>query len=187
MRARASNGSSLTQFVAAIRTAEGLSIEVPDFDPRNGNENARFLFLLEAPGPMAVGRTGYVSFDNPDQTARNFKEQLQVAGIDRSEIAIWNIVPWYLGNASKSQIRAAKTRDVAQCLKYLDLLLMHLRKLECIVLVGSAARKAHVHLSSTTDVRILSCHHPSPRVKNFAPSTVEENIAVFRAMKRAVR
>ena len=111
--------SQLNQFVDKIRNDQGLSNEVPYFDPKNGNENARFLFVLEAPGPKAV-ETRFISFDNPDQTAKNFKEQLEEAGINRSEIAIWNIVPWYLGNSEKTKIRAAKSRDIAQCLDYLS-------------------------------------------------------------------
>jgi len=31
-----------------------LSDEVPNFDPQNGNESARILFVLEAPGAKAV-------------------------------------------------------------------------------------------------------------------------------------
>jgi siroheme synthase (precorrin-2 oxidase/ferrochelatase) len=57
-----------------------------------------------------------------------------------------------------------------------------LEKLEAIVLVGTAARKAHVFLSAKTDVRILSCHHPSPKVKNFSPETTHENVEVMKAM-----
>ena len=83
----------LNKFVEKIRREQGLSDEVPRIDPQNGNEEARILFVLEAPGAQAV-KTGFVSFDNPDQTARNFREQLIRAGIDRSEIVIWNIVPW---------------------------------------------------------------------------------------------
>lgn len=176
----------LNRFVDRLRNEQGLSDEIPYFDPNNGNENAKFLFVLEAPGSKAV-KTGFISFDNPDQTARNFKEQLDKAGIKRSEIAIWNVVPWYLGNSKKTKIRAAQSRDITKCLGYLGDLVTMLQNLECIILVGGAARKAHVYLSHKTIVRILSCHHPSPRVKNSSPATVEENVAVFKAMKISTR
>lgn len=175
--------TQLNRFVDKIRNDQGLSNEVPYFDLNNGNENAKFLFILEAPGAKAV-KTGFVSFDNPDQTAKNFKKQLDDAGIKRSEIAIWNVVPWYLGNSEKTKIRPAKSRDIKQCLSYLGELLSLLKNLECIVLVGGAARKAHVYLSHETNKRILSCHHPSPRVKNSSPDTAKENVAVFRALKK---
>lgn len=174
---------TLKGYVNKIRNERRLSSEVPEFDPKNGNENARFLFVLEAPGAKAV-KTGYISFDNPDPTAKNFKNQLHEAGIDRSEIAIWNVVPWYLGNKNKTKISRARTRDIDSCLSYLDKLVSKLKKLECIVLVGDAARKAHVHLSHKTKVRILSCHHPSQRRMNTSPDRAAENVAVFRAMKR---
>jgi uracil-DNA glycosylase family 4 len=172
--------SPLRAFVEKIRSEQGLSDEVPNFDPLNGNENAKFLFVLEAPGAKAV-KSGFISFDNPDQTAKNFREQLEEAGIKRSEIILWNVVPWYLGNSGKTKIRAAQSRDISKCLDYLGELVSLLKKLECIVLVGSAARKAHVYLSHETKLRILSCHHPSPKVKNFSPATAKENVAVFRA------
>jgi len=175
--------NNLKNFVGKIRSEQGLSDEVPNFDPANGNENAKYLFILEAPGAKAI-KTGMISFDNPDQTAANFREQLRQAGIDRSEIAIWNVVPWYLGNSGKTKIRPAQSRDIGKCLEYLASLVAILKNLECIVLVGSAARKAHVYLSHETAVRILSCHHPSPRVINNSPAAEKENVAVLKAMKR---
>jgi uracil-DNA glycosylase len=173
---------NLHKFVNKIRKENGLSEEVPDFDPLNGNENARILFVLEAPGAKAV-KTGYISYDNPDQSARNFRDQLRKAGIDRSEIAIWNIVPWYLGDGKK--IRAAGVSDVLKGLNYLYDLIRILQKLEFIVLVGGAARRAHTFLSHKVNIRILGCHHPSPKVVNNNPNMAKENILVFNMMKKA--
>lgn len=175
--------SSLTKFVDRIRSEQNLISEVPGFDPNNGNEKARFLLVLEAPGRKAV-ESGFVSLSNKDQTAANLKEQLLEAGVKQSEIALWNVVPWYLGNSDKTKIRPARSRDISQCLDYLTDLVRLLERLEAIVLVGAAARKAHIRLSHATNVRILSCHHPSPRVKNYTPASAAENIAVFKAMKR---
>jgi uracil-DNA glycosylase family 4 len=172
--------NNLNQFVEKIREKQGLTDEVPGFDPQNGNEDARILFVLEAPGAKAV-KTGVISFDNPDQTARNLREQLNRAGIYRTEIVIWNIVPWYLGDGKK--IRSAGVSDVKMGLDYLGDLVRMLKRLEFIVLVGGAARRAHVYLSHKVDIRILGCHHPSPKVVNNYPEMVEENILVFRTMK----
>jgi uracil-DNA glycosylase len=174
--------NSLNKLVDKIRADKGLDDQVPGFDPLNGNDNARILFVLEAPGAKAV-ETGIISFDNPDQTARNFREQLSQAGIDRSEICIWNIVPWYLGDGKK--IRAADVNDVKMGLNYLGDLVELLRKLEFIVLVGGPARRAHAYLSHKTNVRILGCHHPSPKVVNNYPEMREENILIFRTMNKA--
>jgi len=175
------SSSPLAAVVERIRAEQQLHSQVPGFDPENGNEHAKYLFVLEAPGPKAVA-TGVVSFDNPDRTAANFRAQLQEAGIDRKDIAIWNVVPWYLGNGEGTRIRSALARDVKLGLTYLEAVIQAIGGLRCIVLVGGAARQAHVRLSHATRARILSCHHPSPKVQNIMRGAAEENIAVFRFM-----
>ena len=172
--------SKLNQIVKKIRSKQKLDDrEVPGFDPSNGNENARFLLLMEAPGPKAVA-SGFVSLDNNDYSARNLRTQLQEANIAREEIVIWNIVPWYLGNIEGTKIRAPKGEDIKKGLDYLSDLVACLDKLECIVLVGGAARRSHVRLSYETDIRFLSCHHTSGR--NTLPGAAEQNVKVFRRM-----
>lgn len=42
-----------TETVEKIRLIKGTK-NVPGFDPNNGNENAQYLFLLEAPGQGSV-------------------------------------------------------------------------------------------------------------------------------------
>jgi len=174
------NKSQLELIVEDIRR-EHLSRKIPSFHPQYGNESARFLFLLEAPGPMAV-KSGFVQLDNDDQTAKNLNEQFNEAGLCSKDIALWNIVPWYLGNEGETKIRGAKSSDVKEALPYLDNVVKAITNLECIVLVGSAARKAHIHLSHSTTARLLSCHHPSPKVQNTVSGAAEENIEVFRFM-----
>lgn len=170
--------------IERIQTEKGANYQVPRFDPNNGNENARYLFLLEAPGPKAM-QTGYVSLNNPDPTARNFLRQMHQAGISAKEIALWNVVPWYLGSHEHKKIRAATAADVQESSTYLHMLINLMPRLECIVLVGAAARNAHVFLSQHTTARILSCHHPSSRVLNSNPLTEQENIAVLKQMQQA--
>lgn len=130
----------LDLLVSKIRSDLGSPEAVPGFDPLNGNEQAKFLFLLEAPGPQAL-KTGKISFDNPDPSARNFKRQLEEAGVQRGEIAVWNIVPWYLGTPDHASIRAATGEDVRRGVAYLPPLLAALPRLEAIVLVGSRAKR----------------------------------------------
>lgn len=173
---------SLSNLIHRIRTEQNLTVEVPDFDPKNGNEKAKFLFLLEAPGPKAI-QTGYVSFENPDPTARNFRDQLAKAGIDRTEIALWNIVPWYIGNSDGSKIRAATSKDISDGIEYLQPLISLMSQLKCIVLVGGASRQAHMFLSRISTARIVCCHHPSSRVLNSNPSAAHENVEIFRFIK----
>lgn len=170
---------------STIKKDLDLSDEVPGFDPENGNENAKFLFLLEAPGPKAI-KSGLISFNNSDPSARNFKKQLSEAGINKSDIAIWNVVPWYLGNESRSKIRNANSYDLRTALKYLRLVIDAMRSLKCIILVGGTARKSHVALSSITNARIFSCHHPSARVMNTNPKAEIENIEVFKNIMKNI-
>ena len=105
------------------------------------------------------------------------------AGITRDEIAIWNIVPWYIGNETGTSIRAATGADVRAGIEYLVPLVKSMPKLRCIILVGGAARKAHMFLSRVTTARIVSCHHPSSRVVNINPQAAKENIELFRFVK----
>jgi uracil-DNA glycosylase len=184
LSAKSGNRQSMTfaDTVAQIRAEQGLGIEVPEFDPDNGNEQARYLFLLEAPGPKAI-QSGYISLNNPDPTARNFRHQLSHTGIEAEDIALWNIVPWYLGDQQHKKIRKARTSDIEAGLKYIPAVVSAMPKLECIILVGAAARQAHVPLSALTQVRILSCHHPSAQCLNANPDAEKENISVFRFMQ----
>ena len=168
--------------VDRIRAERGLTDQVPGFDEENGNERAKYLFLLEAPGPKAV-ESGKISFKNPDPSARNLRNQLTEAGIPYQEIAIWNIVPWYIGNDEGTSIRAAKGDDVRAGIEYLAPLVAAMPNLSCIILVGGAARQAHMFLSRTTEARIVSCHHTSARVMNPNPKAADENIAIFRFVK----
>jgi len=173
---------TFAEIVEFIKTEKGLGKDVPGFDLSNGNEKVKYLFLLEAPGPKAVD-SGQISFENRDPSAKEFGKQLADAGISRSEIAIWNIVPWYIGNRDGTAIRAAEGEDVREGMKYLPLLLNAMPNLKCVVLVGGAARRAHMFLSRLTTARIVSCHHPSMRVINSNPKAPEENVELFRFLK----
>ena len=75
---------------------------MPNCDPRDGGVGARALFLLESPGPKAVN-SGYVSSDNPDPSARNFKKLLAQAGFARAEVALWNVVPHFISTKERNQ------------------------------------------------------------------------------------
>lgn len=108
---------------------------------------------------------------------------MAAAGIAREEIAVWNVVPWYIGNEAGTSIRAANGSDVRAGIEYLAPLVSAMPNLRCIVLVGGAARQAHMFLSRVTTARIVSCHHPSARVLNVNPEAAKENIEVFSFVK----
>ncbi|MEO0439166.1 MAG: hypothetical protein AAF098_19995 [Pseudomonadota bacterium] len=71
---------------------------IPRFEPKNGNECARLLLLLERPGPGSVGTpqtggSGVISQFNEDVTARMLRAQLELADIAPADLCITNIVP----------------------------------------------------------------------------------------------
>ena len=175
---RAPHVAPLTAFVEELRREVGPGADVPYFDPWDGGVEATTLFLLEAPGPRAV-RSGFVSRNNPDETAKNFYELSMEAGIDRKNTILWNTVPWYIGDGKK--IRAATSRDLANGLKLLPRLLALLPKLRAIVLVGRKAEKAMAHVDRHR-YSLLTCPHPSPMFVNNAPGNRGKILAVLKTL-----
>jgi uracil-DNA glycosylase len=163
--------AQLTSFVDALRTKMGGEAAIPYFDPWDGGVEAEVLFLLEAPGPKARN-SGFVSMNNPDETAKNFFELLHEARIDRSRIAIWNTVPWYIGSGAK--IRPANSRDIASGVESLGDLIELMPKLRAVVLVGAKAQKAERHIRDlAVKLKLFSSPHPSPMYVNRRPENRE--------------
>jgi uracil-DNA glycosylase len=157
----------LSALVEAIRSETGRGIQVPHFDPSDGGIAARCLFLLEAPGPKAV-RSGFVSRNNPDETAKNFFELSHAAGIMREHTVLWNIVPWYIGSGAK--IRSAARADIKAAHPYLTRLLAALPRLEVVVLVGRKAELAEAEvLRCMQFLKVVTMPHPSPLFVNRLP------------------
>ena len=176
------NQNILPAYIEEIRLSKVRRDDVPSFDPKNGNEQAKFLIVLEAPGPQAIN-SGIISIENDDPTARNLRKLLDEAKIHREEVVIWNVVPWYVGNENRTQIAIPSAEDVEQGIGWLCKLVGHLKHLQCILLVGGSARKAHIRLSARTKVRILACHHTSQRVLNISKVADQENRDVFQFMR----
>lgn len=168
----------LTDFVDRLRCRMGPSYQVPYFDPLDGGANAECLFLLEAPGPNAVG-SGFISRNNPDETAKNFFLLNQQAAIDRVRTATWNIVPWYVGTGTK--IRAVKRDDIEAALPYLSELLCLLPLLRVVVLVGRKAAVARATVKSLAPtVLIFETPHPSPMFVNRSPANRNAILSVLK-------
>jgi uracil-DNA glycosylase len=162
-----SHMESLTVFVEALRSQVRKGALIPDFDPWDGGIHAEIIYLLEAPGRQAVA-TGFVSRNNPDETAKNFFELNAEANIPRKRTVTWNVVPWYIGN--KGAIRAAKRGDSEEGVHFLPKLLSLLPKLRAIVFVGRKAEYARAIIAEQLpNVKMFYCPHPSPRCLNTNP------------------
>ena len=172
----------LTCYVELIRQETGLVKEIPFFDPLDGGISAKCFFLLEAPGPKAVA-SGFISRNNPDETAKNFFILNQLAGLPREKTVSWNIVPWYLGTGKK--IRPANQSDIERCLKYLARLIQLFPQLVTMVLVGRKAERAEpllrAHFSYLKLVHML---HPSPLVINTNPKNQEQILATLKSIAK---
>ena len=173
----------LNQLVERIRT-DGTSTDVPYFDPADGGIHARCLFVLEAPGPNAV-KSGFVSRDNPDETAKNLYLLTQAAGLPRDITAIWNIVPWYIGTEGK--IRPARRSDIAAGVVYLKSVCELIPNLRTIVLVGQKAQTVAGDIAIVVpDVEILRSPHPSPLFINNKPGNRALVLKAFETVRKSL-
>ena len=161
----------LTHFVDNLRADRGPDAAIPYFDPWDGGVEAELLLLLEAPGPKAL-RTGFVSRDNPDETAKNLFEATNMAGLERQRTVIWNVVPWYIGNGKT--IRQANTADINQGARDLRDLIELLPELRAVVMLGKKAQRAETLLKEMLPaLALFECPHPSPMFVNRAPENWE--------------
>ena len=169
---------ALVRFVKSLRRRVGQGAKVPDFDSWDGGVRAECLFLLEAPGGKAV-ESGFISRDNPDETARNFLVLNQAAGLARERTVTWNVVPWYVGTGSK--IRPVKQADIASAAPYLAELVDILPSLRVAVLIGRKAQRAEAHFRALVPrLLLLTCPHPSPLFVNNRPGNSDKILAVLK-------
>jgi len=172
----------LTEYVHQLRAEAGPGVEIPYFDPMDGGVDAQVLFLLEAPGAKAIG-SGFVSRNNPDETARNMFEISRDAGLSRHATVLWNVVPWYIGTGRR--IRAASPADLVAGLKPLPRLLDLLPKLNTVVLVGRKAESARPQLPAGR-YRVFVSPHTSPLFVNNAPGNRDRILSVFQQVRDAI-
>ncbi len=174
----------LTTFVEELRAERGEDYQIPYFDPWDGGIAARILFLLEAPGAKAVV-SGFISRNNPDETAKNFHELNFEAGIPREDTVTWNIVPWYIG--SETRIRPAGKADIREGLPVLAHLLALLPRLRAVVLIGGKAHQAEPHVRGLCPEHgVFLSPHPSPLFVNHVPENRAKILVALQAVKTYV-
>lgn len=144
-------------------------VVVPQFDPAEAGVNARVLVVMEAPGPMTNALnlrpgSGFISVDNDDLTAANMWRARQQVGLDDG-VLHWNIVPWYLGNASRKPTVGEVVEGGRALVEVLDLL----PRLESVILCGRYAQrgwKRFVGPLLSTPPKTIPTWHPSPLALN---------------------
>jgi len=156
----------------SARAPTGATQLVPLPDPADGGTNARALFVLEAPGPatyvahgsvdagLAPKRTGsgFISIDNNDATAAAMWRARHEARLAHGLALHWNIVPWYLGPATKKPTSALRQAG-ADALREL---VEQLPSLEVIVYCGVHATTAANRWLGDLGYQTLFSVHPSP-------------------------
>ncbi len=168
----------LTAFVETLRAEMGSNYRIPYFDPWDGGTAAEILYLLEAPGAKTV-ISGFISRNNPDETAKNFFQLNQQSGISRKRTVTWNIIPWYIGSGSR--IRPANSDDIEVGIQSLNSLLDLLPRLRAIVLIGYKAQRGSNYIAKLRpDVRLFESPHPSPLFVNKSPRNREKILTVLR-------
>lgn len=144
---------SLIRLVKKIEKKERQII--PIVDNKDGGINAECLLLLQCPGQGAI-KSGEISRDNYDQTAKYFSKKMKTYKISRENTVILNAIPW-----AETKFNALNMEKGA---KYLYEFLMILRKLKVVVLVGHVAQTMWSnHLEQTPDCRVYLCPQWSTR------------------------
>lgn len=167
----------LSQFRGQLLEGLPKSSFVPNFDPRDGGIEARVLLLLETPGRVPRA-TQFTSLDNPSMTSKNLLPMVMDAGLKRSEVLMWNLVPWDIGAETKIQSTKSSHHSIgtAALLRLLELL----PRLRAIVFFGT---KAQVALKSVqvvrTDLLLIRSPHPSPSNLNTRPESRHEILAAL--------
>ncbi|MWV50785.1 uracil-DNA glycosylase [Rathayibacter sp. VKM Ac-2803] len=138
---------------------------VPHFDPAEAGIEARVLILMEAPGPMTNSSnrrpgSGFISADNDDQTAANCWNLRDEVGLTDHTLH-WNIVPWYLGVASRKPT-SRELEDGATELRGLLRLLTEVRVVVAAGLYAQKGWKRLPHGAVSSDMRVIDTWHPSP-------------------------
>lgn len=145
----------LNAMVRQINAGRPEDQRAPWFDPADGGVRAKVLFLLESPGPRSAAHkgSGIISSENIDDTAANFYGLREEAGLDRSHLVMWNVVPWYLPDGT----RTARTRsaDVAEAAPWLDRFMSLLPQLRMVVPMGDRALEGWMLYLSTQEHRPL--------------------------------
>jgi len=111
-------------------------------------------------GPIAVG-TGIISQDNDDPTAHNMTHTLAETGFLRSDVVLWNVVPYYVSTIDES--RTPTRTQIREAAPYTQEFVDELKSLKVVVYCGLDARKQRKYLRFPAGVHQLETNHLADR------------------------
>ena len=148
---------------------------------------ARGCWCCWRPPARGLAPLRFVSRDNPTGTARNLARFLGDAAIARSDVVLWNTVPWIV-HAPGARNRAVRRGEIREGLALLPDLLRHLPALRVVLLAGRAAREAGPLVRQRCrDVTVLEMPHPSPTYVCTSPDVSQRIRAAITAAAMALR
>jgi uracil-DNA glycosylase len=174
----------LVEIVRVIQRELGSHYIIPMPDPLDGGCDARVLILLEAPGPRAI-ETGFISLDNPDPTANTLRELLANAGVARSDVLMWNSVPWFIVDDNGNNVAPNKDEHV-RARPYLAFVLHQLPRLRAVLLMGKHAQQGWDTFAWPRPMSTYRTNHPSARGLARAEAQ-KEALATIRELAAELR
>jgi len=111
-------------------------------------------------GPIAVG-TGIISQDNDDPTAHNMTHTLAETGFLRSDVVLWNVVPYCDSTIDRN--RNPTVAQIKEAIPYTQVFIDELKSLKVAVYCGLHAHKAQKYLRFPAGVHQLETNHLADR------------------------
>jgi uracil-DNA glycosylase len=177
----------LAQFVERIRERIHDRYPLPDyvpmFDPCDGGCAASLLVLLQSPGREAV-KSGFVSRNNPDDTAETLLQAMKEADIPRKQTVLWNAVPWFVGCTRRG--RAPNGEDRRQSLPALSELLVRLPDCRAALVLGRDARWCLNQAEAPRQLEVFDFPHPGPRLMRTNRQEFRRFVRLLRRIRRRV-
>lgn len=157
---------------------------IPHFDPEDGGVKAELLLLLShVDGDPGIGKNGsdFISMENEDDTATNFREVIRDLGLKRSSFVIWNVVPWQGGKAVKDA--AAGAMHLPRLVK----LLPALRGVAVLSMKDQQRKAAQKELAQVTKLVWLLTSNPGPQSFNLRKDTLTQELRSFALRLNLIR
>lgn len=147
---------------------------LPEVDPASGGVRARVLVLHAGPEQHVLatnGGSGMVSPDNDDDSAARMWKLRASAGLTRSDVLEWNVIPWEVG------LKLGRPLAAAALGRWLSLLQSPHR----VVLLGTAAHKFRPDVIARLGrVQITEAPSPGQMARITSPDFEERIVTALR-------